>query len=64
MRHILIESGHFVAELDRRQLVSGGFICLVCGFEIDSSQKYLARHFVPPIPADTAAAFLKDIGVK
>jgi hypothetical protein len=47
--------------LGRKQLVPEGFICLVCGFEINPSQKYLARHFVPPIPPETAAAFLKDI---
>lgn len=47
--------------LDQEQLVPEGFICLVCGFQIHPSQKYLARHFVPPIPEKTAAAFLDDI---
>jgi hypothetical protein len=49
--------------LDRKQLIPEGFICLVCGFRIDPSQKYLAKYFVPPIPDDTAEALLKDAGI-
>lgn len=48
--------------LDQKQLIPEGFRCLICGFEIDPSEKYLARHFVDPIPEETADAFLKDIG--
>lgn len=49
--------------LEKTQLIPEGFICLVCGFEITPSQKYLAKHFVPTIPKDTAEAFLKDAGI-
>jgi hypothetical protein len=49
--------------LNQKQLIPEGFRCLICGFEIDPSEKYLARHFVEPIPAKAAEAFLKDIGM-
>jgi len=47
--------------LDQKLLVREGFLCYVCGLHIDPSQQYLARHFVPTIPPDVAANYLKDI---
>jgi hypothetical protein len=57
---VLLESG----PLDQKRLVPEGFLCYVCGLRINPSEKYLARHFVPPIPTDTAAAYLKDLGIE
>jgi hypothetical protein len=49
--------------IDRKLLVPEGFLCHLCGFHIDPSQPFLARHFVPAIPDDVAAKYLKDIGI-
>jgi hypothetical protein len=49
--------------LDQKLLVPEGFLCFVCGLLIKPTERYLAKHFVPRIPEETAAAFLKDIGV-
>jgi hypothetical protein len=49
--------------LDQKLLVPEGFLCFVCGFLVKPTERYLAKHFVPPIPEETAATFLKDIGV-
>ncbi len=50
--------------LEQKHLIPEGFLCYVCGLLIEPSEKYLARHFVPPIPTDVAAAYLKDIGIE
>jgi hypothetical protein len=57
---VLLES----QPLDQKRLVPEGFLCYVCGLQIDPSEKYLARHFVPQIPTETATAYLKDIGIE
>jgi hypothetical protein len=44
-------------------LIPDGFICFLCGFRVDPTEKFLARHFVPPIPEDTAATLLEDFGI-
>ncbi len=49
--------------LDQKLLVPEGFLCHVCGFLIEPTERYLAKHFVPQIPEETAATFLKDRGV-
>jgi hypothetical protein len=49
--------------LDQKLLVPEGFLCHVCGFLIEPRERYLAKHFVPQVPEETAAAFLKDLGV-
>ena len=47
--------------LDRKEIVPEGFLCQVCGFRIDPSERYLARHFVSANPQETAEAYLADI---
>jgi len=49
--------------LDRKILVPEGFLCYVCGYEIRPRERYLAKHFAPPIAPEQAAAFLKDLGI-
>lgn len=49
--------------LDQKLLVPEGFVCFVCEFLIEPTQRYLAKHFVPKIPEETASTFLKDIGI-
>jgi hypothetical protein len=57
---VLLESD----PLDQKLLVPEGFLCYICGMQIDPTQRYLAKHFVPPIPPETAARYLEDIGIK
>lgn len=46
--------------LDQQQVLPEGFLCYVCGLLIEPSERYLARHFVPPIPKETAKEFLSS----
>lgn len=49
--------------LEQKMVVPEGFQCFVCGFEIQPTELFLAKHFVPPIPTETAVAFLRDLGI-
>jgi hypothetical protein len=49
--------------VDEKMLIPVAFSCFVCGLSISSNERFLAKHFVGPIPDDTAQEYLKGIGV-
>jgi len=49
-------------KLNEKIVAPEGFICYICGFQIEPTQTYLAKHFVPAIDPDKATEFLKDFG--